>query len=510
MQGLFEPTTKTAGPIASDNCDNLPNTPPLSAAKRALIAQLRNGQTRPSQPIKIPRSPRGGTAPLSSNQQQSWFFSQIQPQSALYNVPIAIRLRGQLDLQALQKALEQTVARHEILRTRFSGDFDPTQTVDEFAPMHITVSDLRNADHSSREAELQRRVQEEIRRPFDLARDLMIRVRAFQMDEDDWGLTFVLHHIASDFWSWRVLCRELSALYQRTLSGGQNRVEHLPIQYRDFAQWQQDWLEQADCQSHLNFWKTNLAGAPKVLDLPFARPRPTVQIFNGACEVNVLPTDLRRQLSALGRSEEATLFMTLLAAFVALLGQYTDREDIVIGSPAASRCRAELEELIGFFANIMVIRASLKGDPTFREVLRRTREVMLDALAHQEVPFAKLVQELRPARSASHIPFFQIVFMLQQEMAASFRLPGIVARDIDIDTGTAKFDLMLTVLEGEQDLRCCAEYNTDLFDKADIRRVLSDYQGFLQKAVAQPDARLSHLKAETIYPYEQNQNQIRC
>ncbi|MGZ4962942.1 MAG: condensation domain-containing protein, partial [Limisphaerales bacterium] len=184
----------------------------------------------------------------------------------------------------------------------------------------------------------------------------------------------------------------------------------------------------------------------------------------------------------------------LLAAFVALLGRYTKREDLVIGSPAAGRYRAELEELIGFFANIMVLRTSLKGDPTFSELLRRTREVVLDALAHQEVPFAKLVQELRPARSASHLPLFQIVFMLQQELAASFRLPGITATDIDVDTGTAKFDLMLTVLEGEQGLRCCAEYNTSLFEKTDIHRMLLEYQRLLQAVVAQPDMKISEFK----------------
>jgi non-ribosomal peptide synthetase component F len=204
-----------------------------------------------------------------------------------------------------------------------------------------------------------------------------------------------------------------------------------------------------------------------------------------------LPTGLHGQLADLSRRDGATLYMALLAAFIALLSRYTKREDLVIGSPAAGRCRGELEDLIGFFANIMVLRTSLKGDPTFSELLRRTREVVLDALAHQEVPFAKLVQELRPARSASHLPFFQIVFMLQQDLAASFRLPGVTASDIEVDTGIAKFDLMLTVLEGEQGLRCCAEYNTALFDKADIRQMLSEYQRFLESVVAQPDVRIS-------------------
>ncbi|MGZ4988384.1 MAG: condensation domain-containing protein, partial [Limisphaerales bacterium] len=382
----------------------------------------------------------------------------------------------------------------EVLRTRFYGEFEPEPVVAATASVSVTVIDLRSVHPELREAQLQRNVEEEICQPFDLARGPMIRVRAFRMGEDDWGLTVVLHHIASDFLSWRVLCRELTPLYQGLLDGQQSSLAELTIQYRDFARWQQEWLQGPECENHLRYWRKNLAGIPAVLDLPFARPRPPAQSFHGACEFMALPPELHGQLTDLSRREEVTLFMTLLAAFVALLGRYTKREDLVIGSPAAGRYRAELEELIGFFANIMVLRTSLKGDPTFSELLRRTREVVLDALAHQEVPFAKLVQELRPARSASHLPLFQIVFMLQQELAASFRLPGITATDIDVDTGTAKFDLMLTVLEGEQGLRCCAEYNTSLFEKTDIHRMLLEYQRLLQAVVAQPDMKISEFK----------------
>ncbi len=469
----------------------MPSVRQLSAAKRTLIAHLRKGQRPVVDAEKIPRSARAQMGPLSSNQEQSWFFSQLQPQSPLYNVPVAIRVRGHLEIAALQKAIEQIVARHEVLRTRFGGEFEPTQAVDEIAPVPAIVSDLRSVPREQREAELQRRVQEEVRQPFDLARDLMIRVRAFRMEEDDWGLTVVLHHIASDFLSWRVLCRELTTLYQGFLNGRQGSLAELPIQYRDFARWQQEWLQGHEYESHLGYWRTNLASAPGLLELSFSRPRPPVQSFHGACEFMALPTELYRELADLSRREGATLFMTLLAGFVALLCRYTNREDLVIGSPAAGRCRAELEDLIGFFANIMVLRTSVKDDPSFRELLRRTREVVLDALAHQEVPFAKLVQELRPARSASHLPFFQIVFMLQQDLAASFRLPGVTATDIEVDTGIAKFDLMLTILEGEQGLRCCAEYNTSLFEKADVRRMLCEYQRFLQIVVVRPDVRVS-------------------
>jgi hypothetical protein len=494
METLFQPEEAIARGIITDWQKSSINARQLSAAKRTLIAQSRNGHRPVAPPARIPSSAAVEPAPLSSNQEQSWFFSQLQPRSPLYNVPVAIRLSGRLEIPALQKAIEQIVARHEVLRTRFAGEFQPEQVVAEIATVPVIVTDLRGISADMREVVLERRVQEEIRQPFDLARDLMIRVHVFRMEEDDWALTVVLHHIASDFWSWRVLCRELTPLYEGILNRKRSVLPKLPIQYRDFGRWQQEWLRGADCENHLGYWRQNLAGAPALLELPFSRPRPAAQSFDGAVEYMALPKKLHGQLMDLSRSGEVTLFMTLLAAFVALLSRYTNREDMVVGSPAAGRCRAELENLIGFFANIMVLRASLKGDPTFRELLHRTREVVLDALAHQEVPFAKLVQQLRPPRSASHLPFFQIVFMLQDEMAGSFHIPGITARDMEIDAGIAKFDLMLTVLEGEQGLRCCAEYNTALFGNADIRRMLTEYQRFLETVVTQPDVKISRFK----------------
>jgi hypothetical protein len=490
METLFAPAEK----IAQGNLDGSEHAPQLSAAKRTLIAQLRNGQKPAARTSKIPRCTADEMAPLSSNQEQSWFFSQLEPRSPLYNVPVAIRLRGPLHIPALQKSIEQIVARHEVLRTRFGGEFEPVQVVGEMALVPVTVTDLRGISSDMRETVLQRSVDAEVRQPFDLARDLMLRVHVFQMGEDDWALTVVLHHIASDFASWGVLCRELTTLYEGILNGKKTALPELPIQYRDFGRWQQEWLRGAECQNHLGYWRKNLTGAPALLELPFSRPRTSAQTFVGACEYITLPTSMHRQVTDLSRDAEVTIFMTLLAAFVALLSRLTKRDDLVVGSPAAGRYRAEVENLIGFFANIMVLRTNLKGDPTFRELLQRTREVVLDALAHQEVPFAKLIQELRPPRNASYLPFFQIVFMLQQELASSFRLPEITARDIEIDAGIAKFDLMLTVLEGEQGLRCCAEYNTALFAQADIRQMLSEYQRFLETAVAQPNKRISELK----------------
>jgi hypothetical protein len=491
METLFQPTNEIARGTISDVWEkSSEQAHQLSDAKRALIAQWRNGHRTATPQVKIPHCAPSQDAPLSSNQEQCWFFSQLQPESPLYNVPVAIRLRGPLQISALQKALEQIVGRHDVLRTRFGGEFQAEQVVGGIEPVPVTVTDLRGISADMREAALQRRVEEEIRQPFDLARDLMIRAHVVRMGEDDCALTVVLHHIASDFWSWRVLCRELTALYEDT----PNPLPELPIQYRDFGQWQQAWLQGAECENHLSYWRKNLAGAPPLLELPFSRPRPASQSFDGACEFMALPTALHRQLTDFSRAGEFTLFMTLFAAFVALLSCYTKREDIVVGSPAAGRCRAELENLIGFFANIMVLRTSSKGDPTFRELLQRTREVVLDGLVHQEVPFAKLVQELRPARNASYLPFFQIVFMLQQDLAGSFHLPGVAARDLEFDAGIAKFDLMLTVLEGEQGSRCCAEYNSALFAKADIQRMLADYQHLLETALAHPDTRISQLK----------------
>jgi hypothetical protein len=469
----------------------------LSKAKKALFAQWRSGQSPAARRSgrTIPRRPDAPPAPLSLAQEQAWFFSQLQPDSPLYNIPLPMRWRGHLDLSAFQKALDALVARHPIFRTQFGEDefFEPVQLVEEPSPVPVNVTDLRDLPEALREEELCRWLREEIRQPFDLARDLMIRVRLLQIGEDDWGVSIVLHHIAGDFWSLGVLCRELEILYRCFLEGRPAALPELPIHYGDFAAWQQEWLRGSEVETHLAWWQQNLIDAPTVLDLPFARARPATQTFHGACEFMCLPAGLRLRLVELSRREGVTPFMTLLAGFQALLHGYTGREDLLIGSPAAGRGRAELEGVIGFFANVLVLRTSLEGNPTFRELLCRTRNVVLEALDHQEVPFARVVQELRPQRSASHLPFFQIVFMLQEELAPSVRLPGLRATDLEADTGTAKFDLLLSVLDGGESLKCCAEYNTDLFAEASIRRMLEQYQSLLESILAQPDRRLSDL-----------------
>jgi hypothetical protein len=479
----------------------IPPVVDISAAKRALFAQWRGGEVPVASKTDsaIRRRTDKRPAPLSLAQQQAWFFSQLEPESPLYNIPMPMRLAGKLDIPAFQKALNAIVARHEIFRTHFGlsdETCEPIQWTGETSPVPVDVIDLREVSEAQRENELCRLVRKEIRRPFNLAHDLTLRVQLFRMEKDDWGLSMVVHHIAADIWSWGILCREIATLYEGFLEHRQVSLPALSIQYADFATWQQEWLKGNEFQTHLAYWKQNLSDAPSVSELPLDYERPARQTFHGATEYLNLPDDLRAKLLELSQREGATLFMTLLGGFQALVYGYTGQEDLLIGSPAAARCRSELEGSIGFFANVLVLRTNLGGNPTFRELLRRTRSVVLDGLNHQEPPYAKLVQELRPQRSASHLPFFQILFMIQEELSQSFKLPGINATDLRVDTRTAKFDLLFSVLEEKEKLKCCAEYNIDLFQSATIRRMLERYRILLEDIVAQPDSCLSDLTTQ--------------
>jgi amino acid adenylation domain-containing protein len=467
----------------------------LSTAKQALLAKwLRGGGANAGSAGEksIPRRQGNGPVPLSLEQQRIWFFNQLEPDSPLYNMPIASRLRGALNPHALQQAMDLVVARHEALRTRFTGQ-ESTQTIDAPSAVPMLAIDLREFPAAQREAEARRVLEAEAKRPFDLSRDLMVRSVLVRLDEQDWIFFVLMHHIASDDWSWRVFCNEVATAYDAIVANRKIDLPEPAIQYGDFAVWQKDWLRGDVLEKQLAYWRKQLEGAPAVLELPTDHPRPAAQSFRGACEWLRLPPGSAEKLNALGQSGGFTPFMILLAAFQTLIHRYTGQEDIVVGSPVAGRTRASVEKVIGLFVNMLALRTKLDGNPGFFELLHRTQTTVLEALAQQELPFEKLVEELQPQRSASYSPLIQVMFALQDELSDNLKLPGLATAAFPLDPGTAKFDLTFTIVKSASGLDCCAEFNTDLFEAATVRRMLAHYQKLVEGITANPDQCLSDI-----------------
>lgn len=474
---------------------NGPQPGGLSSAKQALLSKwLRGGGSNGGngQEKAIPRRQGNEPAPLSLEQQRLWFFNQLEPASPLYNMPIASRLRGALQPEALQRAMDTVVARHEALRTRVVGQ-EARQIIDGPSPVPMLRFDLRQTPAEQRETEARRLLKAEAKRPFDLSRDLMVRTALVRLDEEEWIFLVMMHHIASDDWSWRVFCEEVRALYESILSNRDAGRPEPAIQYADFAVWQKEWLRGGILEKQLAYWRKQLDGAPPVLELPTDHARPASQTFRGACESVKISPALSEKLNVLGQSGGFTQYMILLAVFQALIHRYTGQEDIVIGSPVAGRTRASVEKVIGLFVNMLALRTKVDGNPSFYELLHRTQATVLEALAQQEVPFEKLVEELQPERSASHSPLVQVMFALQDELSENLKLSGVTTAPFALDSGTAKFDLTFTIMKSAAGLECCAEFNTDLFEAATVRRMLGHYEKLLEAAASNPDMHLSDL-----------------
>ncbi|MBA3258986.1 MAG: AMP-binding protein, partial [Gemmatimonadales bacterium] len=432
--------------------------------------------------------------PTSFAQRRLWFLSQLEPGSPFYNMPLAVSLLGTLDRAALGRALDELVARHEALRTTFRlVDGDPMQVVNPSEGIWLPEVDLADLPGDERDAEVRRLVDEEARRPFDMAADPPLRARLLRLGTQERVLVLVVHHIVSDGWSMSVLFRELGALYRAFAAGEPSPLAPLPVQYADFTVWQRDRLQGETLERQLAYWKTRLSGAPAVLELPADRPRTAARSFRGAKESALFPLRLLNDLRAVGQREGATLFMTLLAGFQTLLGRYTGREDIVVGSPIAGRTRPELEGLIGFFVNSLAMRTDLSGDLSFRQLLRRVRETTLGAFAHQELPFERLVEELGPERLQDRNPVFQVMFTLQNTPRAALELPGLALHHVPTDTGTAKFDLTLYTQEQANGLGVTVEYSTDLFEASTIVRLIGHLETLLEAIVADPDRQIHAL-----------------
>jgi amino acid adenylation domain-containing protein len=466
--------------------------PELSPVKRALIEARLRGRVR-STGI-VPRDHRDG-APLSFAQERLWFLDRFEPGGTAYNMAWPLRLRGTPDTGALERAMVEIVRRHESLRTVFREvDGSPVQVVVPSGGFALTVDDLSRLGEAEREAEMRRRVTEEAARPFDLAAGPLFRAGLLRLDEEDHVLLLSMHHIVSDAWSMGVLSREFSVLYEAYRGGRESPLPELPVQYADYAVWQREQLEGEELERHLSYWRERLAGAPELLELPTDHPRPAVQSFRGASERIALPGELLERLRELARSEDATLYMVVLAAFQVLLSKYSGSKDIVVGSPIAGRARKEVAELIGFFVNTLVLRTDLGGDPSFREVLGRVREATLGAYEHQELPFDKLVAELRPERSLSHSPIFQVSFALQDAGDSSRGLAELSTEGIDAGLADAKFDLFLALAATGSGLRGGLSYRTDLFEAGTIERMVGHLERVLEQAAADADARLSRME----------------
>ena len=461
----------------------LRNGTELSAEeKRALLADLlREGH-------------ESRTTSTSFAQQRLWFLDQMDPGSSAYNIQRAARMKGRLDLPALRASLNALVARHESLRTNFgSYQGEPTQIIAPAGEIEIGVIDLTGLKPEERETEARRLAAIAAQDPFDLAQDQLLRATLFQLDQQDHVLHLVMHHIISDGWSLGILFREIGTLYEAFANNRRPPLPELPIQYPDFASWQRQWFQGDLFEEQLAYWTKQLAGTPAFLELPVDKPRPAVQTFNGAYHSTVLPTRLGDSLNDLSRREGATLFMTLLAAFQTLLSRYTNREDILVGTPIANRTRAEIEGLIGFFVNTLVMRTDLSGNPTFRELLRRVREVSLEAYAHQDLPFERLVEELNPERSLSHTPLFQVLLAVQNMPKSFLTLPALELQDFSLDRKTSKFDLSLYIGESVKGPTVTFEYNNDLFEAATIARMAEHFQTLLEAIVSNPEQRIAEL-----------------
>ncbi|HEX8906138.1 MAG TPA: condensation domain-containing protein, partial [Longimicrobiaceae bacterium] len=438
----------------------------------------------------VVRVERAGPPPLSFAQERLWFLDQLEPENPFYNVSTAMRLEGALDVRAMERALGEVVRRHEALRTTFREIKQvAVQVIAPFRGFRLPVEDLSRAG----EAEARRRTNEELARPFDLEAGPLFRARLLRLGAEEHMLLLTMHHIVTDWWSTGILLRELSAVYAAFREGRESPLPELAVQYADYAVWQREQLQGEMLDRQMAYWKERLDGAPARLELPTDHARPDTQSHRGSRVPAMIGGELPQRLRDLGQREGATTYMVLLAAWQVLLGRYAASDDVVVGTSIAGRTRREIEELIGFFVNTLVLRTDLSGDPTFREVLARVREVTLGAYDHQDVPFEKLVAELQPERSLSHSPLFQVMFTWGNADTVDGGIPGLRTRMVGAEKDTASFEMTLGLEDDASGFRGYLEYSTDLYERATAERMLRHLERVLEQVAADPDVRLSRL-----------------
>lgn len=460
----------------------------LTPEQRALLKAALRKRTGAA-PDGIPRRGEPGPAPLSFSQQRMWFLDQWEPGAPAHNGARALRLVGEgLDVDALRKALTTVVERHEILRTIYIVEGrEPRQVALEEWSLELPVVDLQGLAPAERELELARLLREKSRLSFDLRADLMLRPTVFRLGSDEHVLLLAAHHIAFDAGSDRALNRELVELYDAYCGGRAHQLPELPIQYADFAVWQRERLQGELFDNLVTYWRAQLEDAPTRLRLPTDRARPPVQQHVGSHHYISFDGQLGKAIADLSRREGVTAFMALLAAFDVLLYRFTGQDDILVGSPIAGRNHVELEELIGFFTNTLVLRSRVGGNPSFRELLQRVRESALGAYAHQDLPFEKLVETLRVPRDPSFNPIFQVNFRAHATRPEVLALPGLTTTPIAVDLGFSRFDLALELQIDDDAVSGYFEYDEDLFDLATVEALAGDLELLLNRIALDPD-----------------------
>jgi amino acid adenylation domain-containing protein len=498
------------------------DTATLAEMAQLIVTERQAGGVRTGPAIE--RRSRETAPALSYAQQRLWFLDQFEPQSAVYNVPAAIKLTGELDRAALAQSLSEIARRHEVLRTSFpSVNGRPVQLIAPPAPIDLPLTDLQALTEQDRkilggrysaeqkvtheftfsglvkvgrwgDVTAQQLATEETARPFDLAHGPVWRVRLLRLSEQEHVLLLTMHHIVTDGWSIGVLLQELTTLYEVYRRAEVSPLAELPVQYADFAEWQREWLRGGVLEEQMGYWREQLAGSSGVLELPTDHPRPPVQRYRGASLTVQLSEELTSGLRELSQGEGVTLFMTLLSSWQTLLARYSGQWDLNVGTPIANRTRGEVEGLIGFFINTLVLRTQLKPEASFREQLQQVREVCLGAYAHQDVPFEMVVEVVQPERDLSRTPLFQVMFILQMAPLGEIETPaGLKLEPLAVELDTTKFDLTLGLMERDTRLVAWCNYRTDLFEEATIARMLDHWQVLLEAAVADPEQSLSAL-----------------
>ncbi|NDD31163.1 MAG: non-ribosomal peptide synthetase, partial [Proteobacteria bacterium] len=445
-----------------------------TVAEIAAALQDADGHVRP--PL-VPQTRDDHALPLSFAQERLWFLEQLVGRNPFYNMPLALRLEGLLDVGALQAALDALITRHEPLRTRFTAvNGVPRQVIDASAPVQMPIHDLSGmVNQEAREQAARAEVTREAIRPFDLAADWPIRAHLLRLAARDHVLTITMHHIASDGWSIGVLSRELDGLYRAFSQKQTPTLVPLPVQYADFARWQRDWLSGAGLERQTAWWKAHLDGAPPLLELPYDHPRPPRPTYRAGVVTTTVNASITTRLHALAKASDASLFMVLRAAFAVLMQRWSQSNDLVIGSPVANRVVPEIEGIIGFFVNTLALRSDLSGNPTFTEVLEQTRRVCLEAYTHQDLPFEKIVAELNPERRTDAQPIVQVSFALQNTRFDGFGLADLLVTGFAPSQATVRFDLEVHVFEVEGTLACNAMYATDLFEQDTVASLVRHY-----------------------------------
>jgi len=454
-----------------------------------LAEQLING----SQPALLP---------LSSAQLQLWFLDQLEPNSPRYNIPSVVWLAGALEKSKLEAALKTIVARHELLRARFvDHQGEPAQVIGPEEQFELYRQDLRVLPLLARDTTAQCLIEQEVRRPFDLTEGRLLRTTLLQLSETEHVMIINMHHIISDEWSMKLFYRELQETYRALVNGVSPELPELPIQYTDYAAWQQDWMQSGEFEDQLAFWKEYLSGNPLAMQLPADRPRHASSNAKGALRIGHLSPEIQKSIHRLATRQKVTPFMVLLGGFKALLHQLTGQEDVVVGSPMACRHRPETENVIGLFANTLPLRTRVSGEMTFEQLLARVRDSVVGAFCHQEMPFEKVVEILQPERLVGQTPFISVLFLYRNDIEFP-QLPGLQLTFLDLGTDTAKFDITVFVVEMDEGLVLGMEYDTELFDRKTIVGFLDQYEQILCEVVANPGQRISEIPPSESRPTE--------